>query len=98
MAPPDGKFIARRSEKAGVTPFGPKSVIIITALSLVLEMSVIKLCRAKGTTVGVGCHNGMQQASESSTGFITNSDTRFRILTEELLQIHSCGTSRCVDW
>jgi len=34
-------------------PFGPKSVIIITAMSLVLEMSVIKLCRAKGTAVGV---------------------------------------------
>lgn len=28
-------------------------VIIITALSLVLEMSVIKLCRAKGTAVVV---------------------------------------------
>ena len=53
MAPPDGKFTARRSEKAGVTPFGPKSVIIITALSLALEMSVIKLCRAKVTAVGV---------------------------------------------
>lgn len=53
MAPPDGKLTARRSEKAGVTPFGPKSFIMITALSLVLEMSVIKLCRAKGTAVGV---------------------------------------------
>lgn len=53
VAPPDGKFTAKRSEKAGVTPFGPKSFIIITALSLVLEMSVIKLCRAKGTVVDV---------------------------------------------
>ena len=53
VAPPDGKFTARRSEKAGVTPFGPKSVIMITALSLVSEMSVIKLRRAKVTVVGV---------------------------------------------
>lgn len=49
----DSKFTAWQSEKAGVTPFGPKSVIISTALSLVLEMSVIKICRAKGTAVGV---------------------------------------------
>jgi hypothetical protein len=64
------KSAARQSEKASVSPFDPKSVIIITAMSSELEMGVVKLCRAKGTGVGVVRMECRPQAKVRSSSHI----------------------------
>jgi hypothetical protein len=68
--------------KLGLRPLARKSVIISTALSLVLEMSVIKICRAKGTAVGVVTMECSLR--ESSTAFVVINYRRFFCLVGTL--------------